>query len=67
MQFSAEGWGDTISALPALTEISALKMVVLVGLVLGTSPATTPTGMATSSIFFCASSRITPMVLASLI
>ena len=66
MQFRALGWGETISALPALTEISALKMVVLVGLVLGTRPATTPTGMATSSIFFCVSSRMMPMVFSSL-
>ena len=48
MQRAARGCGLMTTALRALTETSALKSVVEVGFVVGTMPATTPTGVATS-------------------
>ena len=66
MHLIAAGWGEMIRALPALIAISALKIAVEVGLVLGTSPATTPMGTAASHILFSGISLMTPMVFASL-
>ncbi len=48
MQRAARGWGLKTTALRPLTEIMALNMTVEVGLVVGITPATTPTGVATS-------------------
>jgi len=48
MQRLARGCGLMTTALRAFTEISALYMDVDVGFVVGTMPATTPTGVATS-------------------
>src|SRR3546814_12988743 len=43
---AADGWGDKTIPLRPLTEISALKIAVEVGFVLGVKPATTPMGSA---------------------
>ena len=48
MQRFARGCGLMTTALRPFTEMSALYIVVDVGLVVGTMPATTPTGVATS-------------------
>ena len=48
MQRAARGWGLITTALRPLTEMIALKSVVEVGFVVGITPATTPTGVATS-------------------
>jgi len=49
------------------SEISALKMTVDVGFVIGIIPAMTPTGSAISTIPSCSFSLITPTVFNSLI
>src|SRR3546814_2944940 len=46
VQRAADGWGDKTIPLRPLTEISALKIAVEVGFVLGVKPATTPMGSA---------------------
>ncbi len=46
---AARGWGARTTALRALTEMRDLKNTVETGFVVGTSPATTPTGSATST------------------
>ena len=48
MQRAARGCGLITHALRPLTEINALNIAVDVGLVVGTMPATTPLGVATS-------------------
>ena len=62
MQFRAEGWGLITQALRALIEMSALKIAVDVGLVEGTTAATTPIGSAISTTRVCGSSRRMPTV-----
>jgi hypothetical protein len=67
MQRLARGCGlITIAFLP-LTAISALKIAVEVGLVVGMTPATTPTGVATSITPFLSSRATMPTVFSSLI
>ena len=48
--FDADGWGATMTALRALTEISDLKIAVEVGFVDGVSATITPTGAPISTI-----------------
>src|SRR5512141_994936 len=62
VQRAADGWGATIMALRALTAIRHLKKAVEVGLVDGTSAATTPIGQAISYRRWSGSWRITPTV-----
>ena len=47
--FWAEGWKPKMMGLRALIHIRALNIVVEVGLVTGVTPATIPTGSATST------------------
>jgi hypothetical protein len=58
----AEGWKAKTIGLRVLSAISALKIVVEVGLVTGVMAQTTPTGSAISVIPFSSSRRTTPTV-----
>ncbi len=65
--FCADGWKAKTIGLRVFKAIIALKIVVDVGLVVGVTPQTTPTGSAISIKPFCLSSLITPTVLSCLI
>ena len=52
--------------LRVFSDISALKMVVEVGFVQGTTPQINPTGAAMTKIPYSSSSSMTPQVLSSL-
>ena len=60
--FWAPGWKPNTIGQRVLSASSDLKMAVEVGLVTGVTPATTPTGSATSSMPMTSSSRIRPTV-----
>ena len=66
MQRFARGWGEMTTALRPFTEMRALYIVVEVGFVVGTMPATTPTGVATSWTPLCSSRLTKPTVRSSL-
>ena len=61
----AEGWKEKIIGLRVFRAIRALKMVVEVGLVVGTMPHTTPTGSAISVMPVTSSSLMIPTVFKS--
>ena len=61
-QFWAPGWKPKMIGQRVFNAIRDLKMAVEVGLVTGVTPATTPTGSATSSIPITSSSRMMPTV-----
>ena len=67
VQRRALGWGLITIALPALTAIKHLKKAVDVGLVVGSTAATTPTGTAISVMPRSGCSPSTPMVLSGAI
>src|SRR5205085_10881715 len=60
MHFAADGCGDRTTVLRDLIAIRILKIAVEVGLVEGTTPATTPRGLAISTMSF--DSETTPLV-----
>lgn len=60
--FCAPGWKPKTIGQRVLRAMSDLKMAVDVGLVTGVTPATTPTGSATSSMPSTSSSRMMPTV-----
>ena len=66
VHFLAPGWGLTMMALPALSEMSDLYITVEVGFVDGMIAATMPMGTAISRILFSRSSLMTPIVFMSL-
>ena len=61
----ADGWNEKIIGLRVFSAIRDLKMVVEVGLVVGTIPQTTPTGSAISVIPVTSFSLMTPTVFKS--
>ena len=60
--FWANGWKPKTIGQRVFSAISDLKIAVEVGLVTGVTPATTPTGSATSSMPMTSSSRMMPTV-----
>ncbi|OPZ63289.1 MAG: hypothetical protein BWY85_01787 [Firmicutes bacterium ADurb.Bin506] len=62
VHFVARGCGLNTMAFLAFNEMMALNIAVDVGLVVGTSPASTPTGTATSYTLFTWSSWMNPTV-----
>ena len=62
LDLSANGWNENTIGFLVFKQIRDLKIAVLVGLVTGVKPATTPTGSATVVIPVTGSSSITPTV-----